>query len=436
MKLSQFFLPLLKEDPAEASVISHKLMLRAGLIRQQSSGIYVWLPLGLKVLKNIEKIIRKHHDEAGLCEILMPCIQPASLWKESGRYDDYGKEMLRITDRHENELLFGPTNEEIVTEIARKNIFSYKNLPQNLYQIQWKFRDEIRPRFGVMRGREFLMKDAYSFDLTTEESRKTYELMFRTYFKIFQNLGIKAVAVRAENGAIGGDLSHEFHVLADTGESAIFYDSSYEIICQEMLEKDAIDFEKLNSLYAAADEKHDPENCPIPLEKLQQKRGIEVGHIFNFGQKYSKSMNFTVTDANGKAVFPEMGSYGIGVSRLVAAIIEASFDEKGIIWPKNVSPFDVAVVCLKTSDEETFALSEKIYSHLKKQNFEVLFDDTKESVGVKFSCNDLIGTPFQLIVGPKLMQENVVELKERKTGISQKIAIDQIFNQNFGEILK
>ncbi|MBP7189902.1 MAG: proline--tRNA ligase [Rickettsiaceae bacterium] len=412
MRLSQYFLPLLKENPVEASVVSHSLMLRAGMIRQQCSGIYSWLPLGLKVLNNIQDIVKFNMRAVGCIEILMPCMQPSDLWNESGRFDDYGKEMLKITDRHDNQLIFGPTNEEMVTDIFRQNIKSYKDLPKNLFHVQWKFRDEIRPRFGVMRGREFLMKDAYSFDIDEASARKSYNNMYLAYIQTFRDLGVTAIPVQAVSGAIGGDLSHEFHIVANTGESEIFYDKKFDILAEDTV----INLDILQSLYAAADEKHDPKNCPVAEGELVSKRGIEVGHIFYFGTKYSEAMNAVVTNENGALVPVEMGSYGIGVSRLVAAIIEANHDEKGIIWPDSVAPFKASILCLDVSDEDCKSIAEAVYQSFCILNVDVLYDDTDLRAGQKFASHDLIGSPWQIIVGRSNAKNGLVELKHRRTG--------------------
>ena len=422
MRLSNYFLPTLKENPIDAKIVSHQLMIRAGMIRQTSVGIYSWLPLGLKVLNKISNIIRDEIDKSGCLEILMPTIQPAELWLESGRYNDYGKEMLRIKDRHDRDLLYGPTHEEIVTDIFRKNVSSYKDLPKNFYQIQWKFRDEIRPRFGVMRGREFLMKDGYSFDVDFASAKKSYDLMYATYFKIFKRMGLDAMAVKADTGAIGGDLSHEFHILADTGESAIYYDKKFD----ELRKGVVVDIAAMQQLYTAADEMHQPENCPIPLEQIASRRGIEIGHIFHFGDKYSKAMKATITNNEGKEIFPQMGSYGIGVSRLVAAIIESSFDERGIIWNEAVAPFQVGLINLKVGDENCDRICEDLYQKLQAKNIEVLYEDTKNGAGQKFANMDLIGIPTQIIVGPKGAVNNLVEIKDRKTGEKQETALELV----------
>lgn len=414
MKLSNYFLPTLKENPIDATVVSHQLMIRAGMIRQTASGIYTWLPLGLKVLRKVEKIIKEEMDKAGALEILMPTIQPAELWIESGRYDAYGKEMLRIKDRHDRDILYGPTHEEVVTDIFRKNVTSYKDLPKNLYQIHWKFRDEIRPRFGLMRGREFLMKDSYSFDIDEANAKKTYNLMYETYFKIFRRMGLKPMAVRADTGAIGGDLSHEFHILADTGESAIYYDKKFE--------DENLSITEMQKLYAMADEMHVPEKCPIPEGQLASRRGIEVGHIFNFGLKYSKAMEASVMGADGQKIYPNMGSYGIGVSRIVAAAIEANHDAGGIIWPKEIAPFQIALINVRSGDELCDKVCEEIYAKFP----EVLYDDTKASLGQKFSIADLIGIPTQIIVGPKSAAAGKVEVKDRKSGEKKEVEISDL----------
>jgi prolyl-tRNA synthetase len=420
MRLSRYFLPTLKETPSEAQIASHRLMLRAGMIRQGAAGIYSWLPMGFKVLKKIEQIVREEQDRAGAQELLMPTIQSADLWVESGRYDDYGKEMLRIEDRHERQMLFGPTNEEMITDIFRREIKSYKDLPKNLYHIQWKFRDEIRPRFGVMRGREFLMKDAYSFDLTEEEGRKSYNAMFVAYLRTFARLGLKAIPMRADTGPIGGDLSHEFIVLADTGESEVFFDKAFDALDPMIEVGEGDDLQPIvdewTSIYAATDEIHKPEACPVDVTKLVTGRGIEVGHIFFFGEKYSKPMNATVQGPNGEIVPVQMGSYGVGVSRLVGAIIEACHDDNGIVWPESVAPFKVGLMNLRLKDENCTAACDKLYAELTKAGVEVLYDDRDQSAGAKFANMDLIGLPWQLAVGPRGLENGVVELKNRKTG--------------------
>ena len=421
MHLSAYFLPTLKETPAEAQIVSHRLMLRAGMIRQSSAGIYSWLPLGLRVLQNITRIVREEQDAAGCQEILMPTIQPAELWEESGRYDGYGKEMLRITDRHQRKMLYGPTNEELITDIFRHLIKSYRDLPKNLYQIQWKFRDEIRPRFGVMRGREFLMKDNYSFDLDFDGAKRSYDNMYVTYLKTFQRLGLTAIPVRADPGAIGGDMSHEFQILAETGESEIFYDATFD----ELRAKgEQPDFETLRSLYAATDDKHDPAACPVPDDRLRTARGIEVGHIFYFGTKYSAPMGAVVTGPNGESITVEMGSYGIGISRLAAAIIEASHDDAGMIWPESVAPFKVGLINLRLGDKDCDGVCSDLYAKLRRAGVEVLYDDRDERPGVKFATMDLIGLPYQLIVGPRGVKQGVVELKRREGGKAEELSAD------------
>ncbi|MGE5503209.1 MAG: proline--tRNA ligase [Actinomycetota bacterium] len=421
MRLSRFFMPTLKETPSEAQIASHRLMLRAGMIRQSAAGIYSWLPLGWKVLRKIEQIVREEQDAAGAQELLMPTIQSADIWRESGRYDAYGKEMLRFTDRHEREMLYGPTNEELITQLFRDNVKSYRDLPKILYHIQWKFRDEVRPRFGVMRGREFLMKDSYSFDLDFEGAKRSYEAMFTAYLKTFKRMGLTAIPMQADSGAIGGNLTHEFHVLADTGESGVFYDVAYE----ELARKGEIDLEALGRLYAATDEKHDPNAANVPPpDRLKQARGIEVGHIFYFGTKYSKAMNAVVAGPGGDTVTVEMGSYGIGVSRLVGAIIEAYHDDRGIKWPEAVAPFKVGLVNLKTGDAACDKVCEDVYRTLSEQGVEVLYDDRDERAGVKFADMDLIGLPWQLVVGPKGVAAGVVELKSRATGDKQEMSVE------------
>lgn len=427
MLQSNYLLPVLKDDPVEASVVSHNLMLRSGMIKQHASGIYNWLPLGLKVLKNVEKVVRFNMDSAGFVEMLMPCVQSADLWKESGRYEAYGKEMLRFKDRHDHELLFGPTNEEALTDIIRSTIKSYKELPKVLYQIQWKFRDEIRPRFGLMRGREFLMKDAYSIDIDHESAVDTYDRVFAAYMRTFRDLGLSAIPLEAENGPIGGNMSHEFHVVADTGESALYYDKKFDLLAEELPENISL----LKSLYAATGDVHDPEKCPLDESELSSRRGIEVGHIFNFADKYSKSMEAVVNDKDGNLIPVHMGSYGIGISRLVAAIIEVSHDEKGIIWPQKVAPFKVSVLCLNMNDENCVNLSRFIYTQLLEKKIDVILDDTAERPGSKFATHDLIGSPWQIIVGPKKAKENIVELKHRASGEVQDVSSDEII----GEIL-
>ena len=426
MKLSQFFLPLIKENPSEAQIVSHRLMLRAGMVRQLAAGIYNWLPLGLRVLRNIENIVREEMDRSGAQELLMPTLQPTELWKESGRYDVMGKELLKFPDRAERELLYTPTAEEVITDIVRNNIKSYRDLPRNLYQIQWKFRDEVRPRFGVMRGREFLMKDSYSFDLDYEGAERHYNLMYDTYLRMFARMGLTAVPVRADSGAIGGDMSHEFQVIADTGESALFYDSAFDDIRAGTLEMTTADMRKL---YAAADDQHKPDQCPIPKDKLREARGIEVGHIFYLGKKYSEALKATAVNAAGENVVLEMGCYGVGVSRLVGAVIEASHDDNGIIWPESVAPFKVGIINLRVGDAKCDALCEELYDKLQLRGVDVLYDETDARAGEKFARMDLIGLPWQATVGPKGAEKGIIELKNRKTGEKQEVSLDSALTQ-------
>ena len=422
MRLSAYFMPTLKENPSEAQIVSHRLMLRAGMIRQSAAGIYSWLPLGLRVLRNIEQIVREEQDAAGCQELLMPTIQPADLWRESGRYDDYGKEMLRVADRHEREMLYGPTNEELITDIFRGSVKSYRDLPKLLYHIQWKFRDEVRPRFGVMRGREFLMKDSYSFDLDAAGARRSYNKMFVAYLRTFARMGLKAIPMAADTGPIGGDLSHEFIILAETGESEVF--CHREFIDFDVLAQ-AVDYDsdlqpvvdRWTSLYAATDEKHDAAKFgALPVDKQMHARGIEIGHIFYFGTKYSTPMRAMVAGPNGEDVTVHMGSYGIGVSRLLGAIIEASHDDNGIIWPEAVAPFKVGLLNLKGDDTACTAACDELYGQLRRAGIEVLYDDTNERAGAKFATADLIGLPWQLTVGPRGLKAGKVELKQRRGG--------------------
>ncbi|MBS0362137.1 MAG: proline--tRNA ligase [Proteobacteria bacterium] len=431
MRLSRYFMPTLREAPADAQIVSHQLMLRAGLIRQEAAGIYAWLPLGLKVLKKIEQIVREEMNRAGAIEVLMPTLQLADLWRESGRYDDYGDEMLRIKDRHDRDLLYGPTAEEVITEIFRTYIKSYKDLPKNLYNIQWKFRDERRPRFGVMRGREFLMKDAYSFDIDEAAARKSYNRMFLAYLNVYARLGLKAIPVKADPGPIGGDLSHEFIILADTGESEVFAHGDLVNMGAPGPDVDWDgDLEPLvtqrSKLYAASDEMHDQARfeAEVPAEKRMTARGIEVGHIFYFGEKYSKPMKATVTGPDGVDRPIHGGSYGVGVSRLVGGIIEASHDEAGIIWPEAVAPFGAAVVNLRVGDNACDEVSEQAYKALGDLGLDPLYDDRDERPGAKFASLDLVGIPWQLIVGPKGVAEGVVEIKRRATGERQTLPLE------------
>ena len=429
MRLSRAFLPTLKETPAEAQIASHRLMLRAGLVRQTSAGIYAWLPAGLRVLRRVEQIVREEQDRAGAQEILMPTIQSAELWRESGRYDDYGKEMLRITDRHDREMLFGPTNEEMVTDIFKTYAKSYRDLPRNLYHIQWKFRDEVRPRFGVMRGREFLMKDAYSFDATPEGARHSYRQMFLAYLRTFQRMGLTAVPMRADTGPIGGDLSHEFIILAETGESGVFYDATYEttdwagthVSTDDVAGLESF-FRGVTAAYAATDEMHDPAAwAAVPAERRREGRGIEVGHIFYFGTKYSAAMGLSLAGPDGTTIVPEMGSYGIGVSRLVGALIEANHDEAGIRWPDAVAPWAAAVLNLRQGDAATDAMCEDLYARLGDA---AVYDDRGARAGEKFADADLMGFPWQAIIGPRGAAAGRVELKRRATGERAEVSIE------------
>lgn len=424
MRLSTYFLPILKETPHDAQIASHRLMLRAGMIHQTTSGIYSWLPFGLKVLTKIEKIIEEGQNSIGCHRITMPTIQPAHLWEESGRYNDYGKEMLRMKDRHDRDMLYGPTHEEVITDLARQTIQSYKQLPQTLYQIHWKFRDEIRPRFGVMRAREFYMKDGYSFDIDAESAKKTYQKIYENYLAIFKNMGLKAIPVKADTGAIGGDLSHEFQIVAPTGESTIYYDEKFDHISDENRT-----FETLNNLYAAADEMHNAENCPVPQENLKSARGIEIGHIFYFGKKYSASMNLTVIGADGKPTHPEMGSYGIGVSRLVGAIIEANHDDAGIIWPESVAPFHISLINAKPSDDATTQLADTLYANFMNNGIDVLYDDTSNRAGAKFATADIIGSPYHIIVGRDATEKGLYEVKNRRTNERTSLTFEQIMER-------
>jgi prolyl-tRNA synthetase len=424
MRLTRFFLPILRETPKEAEIVSHRLMLRAGMIRQESAGIYAWLPLGLRVLNKINAIIREEQNRAGAIEILMPTIQSADLWRESGRYDAYGKEMLRIKDRHEREMLFGPTNEEMVTAIVRAHVKSYKDLPLNLYHIQWKFRDEVRPRFGVMRSREFLMKDAYSFDLDAEGARHSYNKMFTAYLRTFARMGLKAIPMRADTGPIGGNLSHEFIILASTGESEVFCHKDFldmaapqaNIAFEDRAVMQGV-FDQWTSRYAATSEMHDAQAfAAIAPGDQVSARGIEVGHIFYFSTKYSEPMQAAVNGPDGKETVLQMGSYGIGPSRLVAALIEANHDDNGIIWPDSVAPFKVGLANLKVGDAATDAACADFYEKLERAGVDVLYDDRDERPGAKFATLDLIGLPYQVIIGPKGLADGLVEVKGRRAG--------------------
>lgn len=419
MLFSRFFAYTSKDTSADASIASHILMLKSCMISQTASGIYCWHPLAVRVLKKIMKVICEEQDRIGAQQVFFTTVQPAELWKESGRYNSYGKEMLRFRDRKDGEFLYSPTNEEQATDVFRKYIKSYRGLPTMLYQIHWKFRDEIRPRFGVMRGREFLMKDGYSFDLDFEGAKNTYSLVFKSYLRTFKRLGVTAIPVQADPGAIGGNMSHEFQILADTGESTLYYDKRLLTASEE----------ELMTTFAVTDEKYDPKTSPIPEDQLMQSKGIEVGHIFYFGTKYSKSMDAYVLDQRGKKLYPEMGSYGIGVSRLIAAIIEASHDDRGIIWPKEVAPFDVTLINLHTRSEKCTETSQKIYENLMDAGVDVLYDDRPATVGEKLADADLLGMPFQIIIGERKLSSGIIELKTRKTGEIREIPVENIVEE-------
>ncbi len=437
MRLSRYFLPILKENPKEAEIVSHRLMLRAGMIRQQSAGIYSWLPLGKRVLDKVNRIIREEQDRSGAIELLMPTLQSAELWQESGRYEDYGKEMLRIKDRQERPMLYGPTNEEMITDIFRSSVKSYKDLPLNLYHIQLKFRDEMRPRFGTMRSREFLMKDAYSFDLTKEGAIHAYNRMFAAYLRTFERLGLRAIPMRADTGPIGGNHSHEFIILADTGESEVFCHKDFVTFDTPPVDTDFDDvaglqaiFDKWTSVYAATSEMHDAEAFEaIPEGERLSARGIEVGHIFYFGTKYSEPMGAKVLGPDGKEHLVHMGSYGIGPTRLVPAIIEASHDDNGIIWPASVAPFDAVVINMKAGDSACDEASLKLYQALSNAGLDMLYDDTDDRAGAKFATADLIGVPQQIIVGPRGIANGEVEIKDRKTGERQTLSVEAAVNR-------
>jgi prolyl-tRNA synthetase len=434
MRSSQFFLPTLRENPAEAEIVSHRLMLRAGMVRQASAGIYSWLPLGFKVLKKVEQIVREEQDRAGCQQLLMPTIQSAELWRESGRYDAYGKEMLRFKDRRDREMLYGPTNEEQITTIFRDSIKSYREVPKLLYHIQWKFRDEVRPRFGVMRGREFLMKDAYSFDMDYEGARRSYNKFFVAYLRTFARMGMRAIPMEADTGPIGGNLSHEFIILADTGESQVYCDRNfldYDVLGKDINYNNPSEVEGVvnhfTSLYARTDEKHDQpafEKAVPDAGRRYVGRGIEVGHIFYFGTNYSDPLKAQVQDKDGNPVSVHMGSYGIGVSRMPAAIIEASHDENGIIWPESVAPFKVGLINIKVDDAAATRMCDDIYAKLKNAGVEVLYDDRDERAGAKFAEMDLIGLPWQFVVGPRGAAKGQVEVKNRKTGEKVELSVD------------
>ena len=432
MLVSHYFLPISKEIPAEAQIVSHQLMLRSGMIKQSASGIYSWLPLGLKILRKIEDIVHEEQQRAGHLPMLMPTIQPAELWRESGRYEDYGKEMLRIVDRHDREMLYGPTNEELVTDIFRSCIQSYKELPKTLYHVQWKFRDEVRPRYGIMRGREFLMKDGYSFDISKEMAIHAYNRHLVSYLKTYERMGLQAIPMKAETGPIGGDHSHEFLVLAKTGESKVFYDGDSQNL---KLGDSDIDYQDVKRLqltadrftknYARTEETHDINLFnALPANRRVEARGIEVGQIFYFGTKYSEAMEAKVTMPDGSRKAVEMGSHGIGVSRLVGALIEANHDSYGIVWPKAVTPFDVAIINLKQGDNEINSVCEQIYNGLCNAGLDPIYDDRDERAGVKFAAMDLIGIPLRLTVGPRGIKANTVEVKCRKSGKVDEISVD------------
>ncbi|RZI47327.1 proline--tRNA ligase [Rickettsiales endosymbiont of Peranema trichophorum] len=427
MRLSRYFIPFLKDTTSDVLSISHRLMLRTGMIRQVAGGIYNWLPIGYKVLQNVSNIIRDEMNAAGALEIAMPYVQPAELWRKSGRLEGnaLSVELLKFQDKHENLLIVAPTAEEVVCDIAAQNFFSYKDLPCHLYQIGTKFRDEIRPRFGVMRGREFLMKDSYSFDADHEHAMETYCMMLNVYHRIFRRLGLSAIPVAADSGAIGGDYNHEFHVLADTGESDIFYDKGLE----EYLRQDRLDINAFSKFYAVEKERHSNETCPIPVSQLQVKKGIEVGHTFYLGQKYSLSMNIRVQDQSNKFINPYMGTYGIGVSRVVAAIIEASHDENGIIWPESVAPFGFGLLNLKVGDSDCDRVCTQIYDMLISSGYSVLYDDTKDSPGAKFAKFDLLGLPWQIIVGSTRAQQNVCQLKKRSEDAPKDLEVDLLLHE-------
>ena len=433
MRLSRYFLPVLKENPAEAQIVSHRLMLRAGMIKQSSAGIYSWLPLGFKVLRKLENIVHEEQVRAGHIPMLMPTLQSAELWRESGRYDAYGPEMLRIRDRQDRDMLYGPTNEELITDIFRAHVGSYRDLPMTLYHIQWKFRDEIRPRFGVMRGREFFMKDGYNFDLTKEDALHAYNRHMVSYLRTYERMGLKAIPMRADSGPIGGDDTHEFLVLAETGESEVFYDNAITSLTLGDREIDYDSWEQCAAIakewttpYARTDETHDEAKfAEVPEDRRQQSRGIEAGQIFYFGTKYSEPMGATVQGPDGKPTPVHMGSHGIGVSRLMGAIIEASHDENGIIWPEGVTPYHAGIVNLKQGDTEADAACEALFASLTALGLEPLYDDRNERAGGKFATMDLIGLPWRITVGPRGLKNGVVELTSRKTGNSEEMPPDQ-----------
>ena len=432
MRLSRYFLPVLKENPAEAQIVSHRLMLRAGMIKQSSAGIYSWLPLGFKVLRKLEDIVHEEQIRAGHIPMLMPTLQSADLWRESGRYEAYGQEMLRIKDRHERDMLYGPTNEELITDIFRTHVGSYKDLPMTLYHIQWKFRDEIRPRFGVMRGREFFMKDGYNFDIDRDSALHAYNRHLVSYLKTYERMGLQAIPMRADSGPIGGDDTHEFLVLAETGESEVFYDSAItdlkigdRVVDYDSREDCASILKEWTTPYARTDETHDEALfAQIPQERQRKSRGIEVGQIFYFGTKYSDAMGATVATESGERVPVHMGSHGIGVSRLIGAIIEASHDDNGIIWPEGVTPFHCGIVNLKQGDSETDAACDALYDGLRALGLDPLYDDRQERAGGKFATMDLIGLPWRITVGPRGLKNGVVELTSRRTGQSEEMPVE------------
>ncbi len=434
MRLSRYFLPVLKETPADAQIVSHRLMLRAGMIKQASAGIYSWLPLGYRVLRNIERIVHEEQVRAGHVPLLMPTIQSADLWRESGRYDDYGDEMLRVSDRHEHDLLYGPTNEELITDIFRTHVQSYRDLPLTLYHIQWKFRDEIRPRFGIMRGREFYMKDGYNFDIDRQAALHAYNRHMVSYLRTYERMGLQAIPMRAASGPIGGDDTHEFLVLADTGESEVFFDSRITDLKLGDRQVNYDDREDCAALvreftepYARTDETHDEALfSKVPEARRRTTRGIEVGQIFYFGTKYSEPMGATVQDPQGQSVPVHMGSHGIGVSRLVGAIIEASHDDDGIIWPDEVAPFKVGVINVKQGDSTADATCESLLSDLVSVGVETLYDDREERAGAKFATMDLIGLPWRVTVGPRGLAKGKVELHRRQTGQSVELSPDEV----------
>ncbi len=434
MRMSRYFLPVLKEEPADAQIVSHRLMLRAGMIRQQAAGIYSWLPLGWRVLKRVERIVHEEQQRAGHIPMLMPTLQPAELWKESGRYDDYGKEMLRVRDRHDRDLLYGPTNEEMISDIFRTHVSSYRDLPLTLYHIQWKFRDEVRPRFGVMRGREFFMKDGYNFDLTEEDAKHAYNRHLVSYLRTYERMGLRAIPMKAEGGPIGGDHTHEFLVLAETGESAVFYDSR---VADIRLGERTIDYgdseqcravlEEFTELYARTDDTHEPAVFEklVPEDRRREARGIEVGQIFYFGTKYSEPMGAVVQGPDGEQTPVHMGSHGIGVSRLVGALIEANHDENGIVWPEGVTPFHVGIVNLRQGDDSCDRACEELYAALRAAGLDPLYDDRDERAGSKFATMDLIGLPWRITVGPRGLENGVVELTSRRSGQSEEVASEE-----------